>query len=174
MHYDHDEGAQPPVSVTPRRILSASYPGAIYLLHASSHSNVNALAKAIHGLEARGYQFATPDALRSPDARFRARNTQGAMKVTATDEVRELVREQGGRLYVWTSVHGCCTGKLTLLEAGTVRPPTAGRRFRESDAGGFELLLDLGGQRQPEELVLELRGRRKKIAAFWNDQVWVG
>jgi hypothetical protein len=42
------------------------------------------------------------------------------------------------------------------------------------DAGGFELLLDLGGQRLPEELVLELRGRRKKLAAFWNDQAWVG
>jgi len=63
-HYDYDEGAQPPVSVTLRRILSASYPGAIYLLHASSRSNVNALAKAIHGLKARGYQFATLDALR--------------------------------------------------------------------------------------------------------------
>jgi len=96
------------------------------------------------------------------------------MKVTATDEVRGLVREQGGRLYVWMSVHGCCTGKLTLLEAGTVRPPGAERHFREIDAGDFALMLDMGGQRQPEELVLELRGRRKKIAAFWNDQAWVG
>jgi hypothetical protein len=42
------------------------------------------------------------------------------------------------------------------------------------DAGGFALLLDLGGQRLPEELVLELRGRRKKLAAFWNGQAWVG
>lgn len=63
-HYDYDEGAQPPVSVTLRRILSSSYPGAIYLLHASSRSNVNALAKAIHGLKARGYRFATLDELR--------------------------------------------------------------------------------------------------------------
>ena len=36
----------------------------IYLLHASSHSNVNALAKAVHGLKAQGYGFATLDALR--------------------------------------------------------------------------------------------------------------
>ena len=63
-HYDYDEGAQPPVSVTLRRILSAGYPGAVYLLHASSRSNVNALAKAIHGLKAQGYGFATLDELR--------------------------------------------------------------------------------------------------------------
>ena len=62
-HYDYDEGAQPPVSVTLQRILSAGYPGAIYLLHASSRSNVNALAKAIHGLKAQGYGFATLDEL---------------------------------------------------------------------------------------------------------------
>ena len=47
-------------------------------------------------------------------------------------------------------------------------------RFRRIDAGGFELLLDLGGQSLPEELVLELRGRRRRIAAFWNGQAWVG
>jgi hypothetical protein len=96
------------------------------------------------------------------------------MRITATDGIKELVREQGGHLYVWTSVHGCCTGKLTLLEVGTERPPGAERRFREFDAGGFALLLDMGGRRAPEELVLERRGRRKKIAAFWNDQAWVG
>ena len=96
------------------------------------------------------------------------------MKITAADGVRDLVRECGGSLYVWTSAHRCCSGPLTLLEAGTERPPGAERRFREIAAGGFELLLDLGSRPAPEELVLELRGRRKRIAAFWNDQAWVG
>lgn len=96
------------------------------------------------------------------------------MKITATDELKELVRWRGGRLYVWTSAQRCCSGPLTLLEAGTERPPGEERRFRELDAGDFELLLDLGGQPVPEELVLELRGRRRKIAAFWNGQAWVG
>lgn len=96
------------------------------------------------------------------------------MKITATNAVKDFVREQGGRLYVWTSVHGCCTGKLTLLEAGTVKPPGAERRFRDIDAGGFDLFLAMDPRRQPDELVLELRGRRKKIAAFWNGQAWVG
>jgi len=96
------------------------------------------------------------------------------MKIRATDGVRELVREQGGRLYVWASVHGCCTGKLTLLETRAERPPGAQRRFREIDAGGYALMLDLSARPVPAELVLTLRGRRKKIAAFWNDQAWVG
>ena len=96
------------------------------------------------------------------------------MKITATDGVREVVREQGGRLYVWTSAHRCCSGTLTLLEAGTERPPGVERRFREIDAGGFELFLDVGARPVPQELVLERRGRRKKIAGFWNDQAWVG
>ena len=64
-HYDYDEGVQPPVSVTLRRILSSSCPGAIYLLHASSSSNVNALANAIRGLKAQGDGFATLDELRA-------------------------------------------------------------------------------------------------------------
>jgi peptidoglycan/xylan/chitin deacetylase (PgdA/CDA1 family) len=51
------------VSVTLQRILAAGYPGAVYLLHASSRSNVNALSKAIHGLKARGFHFATLDEL---------------------------------------------------------------------------------------------------------------
>jgi peptidoglycan-N-acetylmuramic acid deacetylase len=63
-HYDYDEGVQPPVNVTLRRILTAAAPGVVYLLHASSRSNVNALAQAIHGLKAQHYRFATLDELR--------------------------------------------------------------------------------------------------------------
>jgi len=91
------------------------------------------------------------------------------MKIAATDGVKDLVRERGGRLYVWTSAHRCCSGTLTLLEAGTESPPGAERRFREIDAGAFHLMLDLGARPAPE-----LRGRRKKIAAVWNAQAWVG
>ena len=96
------------------------------------------------------------------------------MKITAADGVTDVVRERGGRLYVWASSHRCCTGTLTLLETGSESPPGAERRFRQIDAGGFDLMLDLGARSVPEELVLQLRGRRKKIAAFWNDQAWVG
>ena len=44
------------------------------------------------------------------------------MKIRATDEVAAAVRERGGRLYVWTSAHRCCTGPLVLLETGSEPP----------------------------------------------------
>jgi hypothetical protein len=99
---------------------------------------------------------------------------EATVRITAAPGVGDAVRERGGRLYVWTRVHACCTGKTTLLETATERPRDPRLRFRELDAGGFALLLDLGAAPLPERLVLELRGRRRRIAAFWNDQGWVG
>jgi hypothetical protein len=96
------------------------------------------------------------------------------MRIRATDEVAAAVRERGGRLYVWTSAHRCCTGPLVLLETGSEPPEREARRFRAYDAGGYEVHLDTGGRRAPDELVLELRGRRRKVVAFWDDQAWVG
>ena len=96
------------------------------------------------------------------------------MRIRATDEVAAAVRERGGRLYVWTSAHHCCSGLLVLLETGSEPPKGAERPFRAHDAGGYEVLLDMGGRRLPDELVLELRGRRRSVVAFWNDQAWVG
>jgi hypothetical protein len=96
------------------------------------------------------------------------------MKIRATDEVAAAVRERGGRLYVWTAAHRCCTGPLVLLETGDQPPPGGAREFRAFDGGGYQVLLDMGGRRLPDELVLELRGRRRKVVAFWNDQAWVG
>ena len=95
------------------------------------------------------------------------------MKIRATEEVAAAVRERGGRLYVWTSTHRCCTGPLVLLETGSRPPGGAARRFSTHDAGGFEVLLDAGSRRLPDELVLELRGRRRKVVAFWDDRAWV-
>ena len=88
-------------------------------------------------------------------------------------DVVEVARG-GGRLYVWTSEHRCCTGPLVLLESGSEPPKGEARDFRAHDGGGYEVLLDMGARRQPDELVLELRGRRRKVVAFWNDQAWVG
>jgi hypothetical protein len=95
------------------------------------------------------------------------------MRIRATEEVAAAVRERGGRLYVWTSTHRCCTGPLVLLETGAEPPAGAARRFSAHDAGGFEVLLDAGSRRLPDELVLELRGRRRKVVAFWDDRAWV-
>jgi len=62
-HEDYNDDAQPSAGVTLKRILDSGYPGALYLLHASSRSNVVALAPAIRGLKARGFRFGTLDEL---------------------------------------------------------------------------------------------------------------
>ena len=62
-HVDYDT-TQPPVSVTRARLIAAAYPGTLYLLHASSSSNVAALPSVIHWLKTHGYSFGTVDQLR--------------------------------------------------------------------------------------------------------------
>jgi len=96
------------------------------------------------------------------------------MKLVTTDEVRALVAERGGRLFVWTKLHGRCCGRITLLETST-EPPRSGRwDFRRIEAEGFDLFIDPGGRRLPETLVLEARGRSRTVRAYWNDLGWVG
>jgi hypothetical protein len=96
------------------------------------------------------------------------------MTVLASPEARAALGERGGDLYLWTSAHGCCTGGITLLEADTTPPPAGDHQFERVAGRSFDLFIDLGARRPPEELVLELRGRRKRITAFWNGQAWVG
>ncbi|MCX8007910.1 MAG: polysaccharide deacetylase family protein [Coriobacteriia bacterium] len=58
-HRDWLADDQPPPNITVRRILDGSHPGAIYLLHAVSSSNADALDEAIEGLRRQGYGFGT-------------------------------------------------------------------------------------------------------------------
>ena len=62
-HADY-ETAQPPVGITRARLVAAAYPGSLYLLHASSSSNVAALPSVIRWLKIHGYRFGTVDHLR--------------------------------------------------------------------------------------------------------------
>ena len=62
-YVDYDEHAQPPVSVARARLIAAASPGVVYLLHAGSTSNANALTRVIQDLKHRGYRFATLDEL---------------------------------------------------------------------------------------------------------------
>lgn len=92
------------------------------------------------------------------------------MRVEASPEAIEFVQEQGGKLYVWAKRAHCCGGSLTFLE--TSNEPGE-RKFRHVDADGIELYLDarLG---EPEELVIEAKGRRRKhVHAYWDGCAYV-
>ena len=56
-HRDWLVDEQPPVAVTLERLLEGRHDGAIYLLHAVSSSNSEALPRFIEEMEGRGYRF---------------------------------------------------------------------------------------------------------------------
>jgi hypothetical protein len=92
------------------------------------------------------------------------------MYVEASSEAIEFVQEQGGKLYVWAKRARCCHGSLTFLETSS---EPGERPFRRVDADGIELYLDarLG---EPEELVIEAKGRRRKhVHAYWDGCAYV-
>jgi hypothetical protein len=95
------------------------------------------------------------------------------MRVRASDAVRDYVTKRGGRVYVWTTDHRCCNGRLTLLKADTGRPPNWPDRSHPVQAEGFEVFLDSGAHGRPLDLELELKGRKKRISAFWNGCAFV-
>ena len=92
------------------------------------------------------------------------------VRVDASEEVRAYLRERGGRLFVWTSAHWECQHRITTLEADTDRPPYEDAHFERVYSGDFEVFLDMGSWRRPDMLELALRGRRRKIAAYWNGE----
>jgi hypothetical protein len=94
------------------------------------------------------------------------------MELSSTSEAVSLVRERGGRLFVWPDRQRCCQGARYLL-AASVPPP--GRAFRPVDGPhGFELWFDPGGLQPPDALHLDVRGwRTKRIEAYWNGCVFV-
>ena len=93
------------------------------------------------------------------------------MKVVASAEAADFVRERGGRLYVWASSERCCSGAHARLRASTEAAEQ--RDFAVVPAPGFEVLFARMG-REPEELHVELRGRRRKrVEAYWDNCAWI-
>jgi hypothetical protein len=93
------------------------------------------------------------------------------VKIVASDEVRRFIQDHGGDLYVWTKGHGCCQN-VALLDADTRRPRGWREGPRPIDAGGFRLFLRTGA-RLPDELLLELKDRRRTVRAFWDGCAFV-
>ena len=95
------------------------------------------------------------------------------VRVVAGDGVGDFVNARGGRLYVWTTLHRCCTGGLTLLDTGLEPPARRSSHFAPLDADGFELRFDGGFHGLPETLVLELSRGKRKVRAYWDDRAYV-
>ena len=59
------------------------------------------------------------------------------MQVVASRPASELIRDQGGRLYVWLNRGRCC-GHVTTLATATA--PPRGKQFRLIDTGRINIL----------------------------------
>jgi hypothetical protein len=91
------------------------------------------------------------------------------MRVVATPEAQAAVREGGGRLFVWAKKSRCC-GSITFLRASTDAPE---REFRRVHADGIEVYLAAGIRDLPDELHVEVHGRRQRLEAYWDGCAYV-
>jgi len=89
------------------------------------------------------------------------------VQIVATDEARAHIAAAGGVLYVRSRSHRCCSGPITMLEA-TTEAPSDLDRYRACPAGTLTVMFASFG-RGPDELAIELRGRKKKRpVAYWD------
>jgi hypothetical protein len=94
------------------------------------------------------------------------------MKVTMTPEATAFILRRGGQLYVWADRKRCCRA-TAFVQASTEAPKVPGE-FRTIEIQGFQLLLRPAGGTLPDELEVELRGRRHpKVRAYWNGCAFV-
>ena len=93
------------------------------------------------------------------------------MRLDATPEALEFVRERGGRLFV-TRARGCCAPSVSWLQAST--SPDTKRRFRRvQEVDDVEVYFP-DGARLPEQLGLRLRRfPRRHVEAYWDGCAWV-
>ena len=89
------------------------------------------------------------------------------MKVEASGEALEYIREHGGRLYVWADPRGCCGG--TRFIRSSTEPPGKAEGFAMIQVGGVELYLKAPAERLPDTLDIDVKGRRHpRVGAYWD------
>jgi hypothetical protein len=95
----------------------------------------------------------------------------GGVRIVVSDPATAAIHERGGRLYVWLRPSRCCRGAATLATATT---PPAGKQFRKDETTtSFDLYLPTHLTHLPDELHVDVRGRKHRIEAYWNGCAWV-
>ncbi len=91
------------------------------------------------------------------------------MRVDVSPEAAGLVRERGGRLWVWAArPRVCCWGTPAYMHAATERPPGLSG-FSLVSRAGLEIWFRAPAGRVPDVLEIGLRGRRRpRVEAYWD------
>jgi hypothetical protein len=90
------------------------------------------------------------------------------MRVLATQEAVDHIRERGGQVFVWAISMAYGYQPVFSLEAST-ESPGVDHEFERFSVGPIDVLLDTDGRELPETVHLDVKGRfRKAIRAYWN------
>ncbi len=90
------------------------------------------------------------------------------MQVVADVNVQSWVAEHGGELYVRAHHHRCCSGAgLVTLDTSTERPADV-TDYEAVGGAPFPLFVRPDHGTLPDQLVVELRGLRRRPVAYWN------
>jgi hypothetical protein len=91
------------------------------------------------------------------------------MRVEVSPEAATMVRERGGRLWVWAAhPRVCCWGTPAYMHAAT-EPPPGLSGFRLVPQDEVEIWFRAPADRFPEVLEVGLRGKRRpRVEAYWD------
>jgi hypothetical protein len=91
------------------------------------------------------------------------------MRVEVSPEAAKMIRESGGRLWVWAArPRVCCCGTPAYVHAAAERPPGLSGFSLVSQAGA-EIWFRVPAGRVPDVLEVGLRGRRRpRVEAYWD------
>ena len=94
------------------------------------------------------------------------------MRVEVSPEAALLLRELGGRLWVWAArPRMCCWGTPAYMQAATERPQglSGFRLVLQTGQDGVEVWFRAPAGRGPDVLEVGLRGRRRpRVEAYWD------
>jgi hypothetical protein len=95
------------------------------------------------------------------------------MLVVVSPETVAFIRDGGGLLFVWPRWSHGPRCPLTMLRA-SLDPPSRALEFRRIALPGFLLFLHPDLRSLPEELWVEVRGRRfPHVNAYWDGLAYV-
>jgi hypothetical protein len=108
-------------------------------------------------------------------------------RIVASEAAAELIRERGGRIWVWLDPHTWMGGTLYVYLQSAFEAPGDSRRTRRLRAArrphrfhvlegeGYEVHLEWGSFGPPEEVHLEVkRWPKRRVEAYWNGAVFAG
>jgi hypothetical protein len=90
------------------------------------------------------------------------------VEVLISETARDYISQRGGIVFVRPHSHRCCSGPLTLLDTST-SPPVDATEFESFPAHGVDVRFRPGASGRPNELSIDMRGRRHpRPVAYWD------